>query len=413
MTINSNARCVRLLLRRYRAAAIFTAALSAVLFALLTGVAFFTQAVLVKDGDVTRHYFTMLDDPLEILTAQGYELGPDDELECTEFLYSTATITIKRAFYVPVYVEDQREMVPVTTEGTVEDVLDKGGIELGEFDEINIPLYSAASEGTVIVIERAFDVRIFVDGGAVTVPVTGGTVAQAIEEAGISLSPDDMISLASDTPVQPDMDITINRVTYHTVVETEAVPYEVTEHYTGTMYSGESRVNIEGAPGERTITTVQKLVDGEVESEEVTSSEITKEPVNEVVDVGTALNPIINVEMPDSVVLDANGIPLNYSKVLTGKSAAYTARAGAKTASGRLATIGTVAVNPNLIPYGTQLYIVSADGQYVYGYAIAADTGTALMDGRILVDLYMGDYANHYRDSLQWGVKTVNVYILD
>ncbi len=35
------------------------------------------------------------------------------------------------------------------------------------------------------------------------------------------------------------------------------------------------------------------------------------------------------------------------------------------------------------------LYICSADGSYVYGYAVAEDTGGALMSGEAIVDLYM------------------------
>lgn len=36
---------------------------------------------------------------------------------------------------------------------------------------------------------------------------------------------------------------------------------------------------------------------------------------------------------------------------------------------------GHIAVNPKQFPYGTELYIVSLDGKFVYGYCMAADTG--------------------------------------
>ena len=70
---------------------------------------------------------------------------------------------------------------------------------------------------------------------------------------------------------------------------------------------------------------------------------------------------------------------------------------------------GHVAVNPNLIPYGSKLYITSADGSFVYGYAIASDTGTALIDGTIGVDLFYDTYL----ESLLNGLRTVNIYVLE
>ena len=65
--------------------------------------------------------------------------------------------------------------------------------------------------------------------------------------------------------------------------------------------------------------------------------------------------------------------------MFTATAVAYSARPGAGTASGRKAIPGHIAVNPNVIPYGTKLYITTPDNKVVYGYAVAADTGTALV----------------------------------
>ena len=67
------------------------------------------------------------------------------------------------------------------------------------------------------------------------------------------------------------------------------------------------------------------------------------------------------------------------------------------------------AVNPKVIPYGTKLYIKAADGSFTYGYAIAADTGTALMDGRVLVDLFFDTNQECYA----FGAKKMEVYVLE
>ncbi len=65
--------------------------------------------------------------------------------------------------------------------------------------------------------------------------------------------------------------------------------------------------------------------------------------------------------------------------------------------------------NPNVIPYGSLMYITSADGRFVYGYAYAADTGTAMMTGSAFIDLYYETYS----ESVDNAVIAVNVYVLD
>lgn len=51
-----------------------------------------------------------------------------------------------------------------------------------------------------------------------------------------------------------------------------------------------------------------------------------------------------------------------------------------------------VAVHPGEIPYGTKMYITSPDNSFVYGFAIAADTGLSLLGDQIDVDLYYDTY---------------------
>jgi 3D (Asp-Asp-Asp) domain-containing protein len=62
---------------------------------------------------------------------------------------------------------------------------------------------------------------------------------------------------------------------------------------------------------------------------------------------------------------------------------------------------GIVAVDPNVIPMGTKLYIEG------YGEAIAADQGNAIKGNRI--DLYF----DTHQQALNWGMKTVKVTILN
>ena len=94
----------------------------------------------------------------------------------------------------------------------------------------------------------------------------------------------------------------------------------------------------------------------------------------------------------------------SYLKTLTMNATAY-CETGSKTATGVWPTrdsngVSTVAVDPNVIPLGTKLYIEG------YGYAIAADTGGAIKGNKI--DLYM----NSNSECINFGRQNVTVHIV-
>lgn len=71
------------------------------------------------------------------------------------------------------------------------------------------------------------------------------------------------------------------------------------------------------------------------------------------------------------------------------------------TATGAVAQRGIVAVDPDVIPLGTRVYIPG------YGTAVAADTGGAIRGNKI--DLCMESYG----EAINFGRRSVEVYILD
>ena len=117
------------------------------------------------------------------------------------------------------------------------------------------------------------------------------------------------------------------------------------------------------------------------------------------------LTQISDIPVPDDILFDENGIPLNYSKKITGRSTAYCM--GHTTATGTSVHEGVVAVNPRIIPYGSKMYIVANDGS-VYGYSSAEDTGGFIYwDNAPIVDLYVNTTSFAY----QWGNRGVTIYI--
>lgn len=66
-----------------------------------------------------------------------------------------------------------------------------------------------------------------------------------------------------------------------------------------------------------------------------------------------------------------------------------------------------IAVDPNLIPLGSKVYVEGLNGAKDYGYAIAADQGSAIKNNKI--DLYM----ETHQQALNWGKKSVRVYVVE
>lgn len=195
---------------------------------------------------------------------------------------------------------------------------------------------------------------------------------------------------------------------YVTDTVEEVIPHTVDTVYTSLIGNGKTKLVREGTNGFRIATYSHKIVDGEIIESEMVAANITQNPVPEKVLVGQKGAPISPLDF--DYEFDADGAPVGYTSVLTNcKATGYSARAGALTASGRKAVVGTCAVNPKVIPYGTKLYIASADGSFVYGYCIAADTGTSMLNGTIDVDLFYETYEESCLNSL----RTVNIYILD
>ena len=120
-----------------------------------------------------------------------------------------------------------------------------------------------------------------------------------------------------------------------------------------------------------------------------------------------AVERVSKFDIPEWLELDENGVPTQYTEAITGKSCAYTAEPDALMSTGKPVFQGYVAVDPDIIPYGSELYIIAEDGE-VYGYAIAADTGYSVRKGHIIVDLFMDEYD----DCIQWGAKNVTIYVL-
>lgn len=114
----------------------------------------------------------------------------------------------------------------------------------------------------------------------------------------------------------------------------------------------------------------------------------------------TSPGPVIAPVMFPVEVLQEKPEPDPEPKIVTFEATAYT-WTGNRTATGTWPSRGTVAVDPEVIPLGSRLYVEG------YGEAVAEDTGGAIK-GEI-IDLYM----ESEDECWQWGRRQVEVRVIE
>jgi 3D (Asp-Asp-Asp) domain-containing protein len=305
-----------------------------------------------------------------------------------------------------VYIRDgDTTTLRYTLKKNPDEILGESGIATMAFDVVDF----SGFEGKlgVISIKRAFPVTIRADGRLRSVMITDMKVGELLAQEGITLGEYDLININPVLYLSPNDHIVIQRVQVNTTTVRETIAYETQYKENGLLKPGQTRVLVEGRQGERLLTYVDRTVDGVLEQRELADNTVIRQPQSSLVLRG-AQKPVSNLDF--GLPLDANGVPVRYKKVLTNQIATgYSAKKGAWGASRLRLSAGSVAVRADEIPYGTRLYITSPDNSFVYGFAVAADTGTGLMQGVIDIDLFYETYI----ESCLNGRRYLNVYILE
>lgn len=270
--------------------------------------------------------------------------------------------------------------------------LEKSGVEVFEKDVVT-------TEGNNIYIDRAVYVTVKVDGQEISFKNEKATVKDIIVANGIEIGDSDIVTPARFTMIEENTTIVIERVSKKTITETETIKYKTKKVNDSSLYEGQTEVKTKGENGKKEYTYNVTYTDGKETSRELVSTEVVKEAVTEVIHVGTKIKSSFKA---------SKNAPKTYKKVLTMRASAYTYGndGGNYTCLGQLTRRGTVAVDPNVIPLGTKLYIESTDGKYIYGEAVAGDTGGAIKGNKI--DLFV----ESARECRAFGRRDVVVYIL-
>ena len=119
---------------------------------------------------------------------------------------------------------------------------------------------------------------------------SGAKVSEALAEAGVKLGDKDTCSPAADTALTAAATVTVTRYTEGEVKEevvTEKIAYTTKEVYSDDIAEGEKVVTQKGVDGEKEITYKVTYVDGKETARELVSEKIVKDPVEEIITIGT------------------------------------------------------------------------------------------------------------------------------
>ncbi|MBI3970118.1 MAG: DUF348 domain-containing protein [Chloroflexi bacterium] len=300
---------------------------------------------------------------------------------------------------------------------TVGEALRVAGIDVDSADLVVPQLESALAPGIRISILRAQPVTIAGPDLHFETRTRAATVGELLAERDVLLGPLDRAEPEASAAVPVGGTVRLVRVRQEESTELQLVPFRTQTQYDDNLVPGTRRRLRAGVAG-----LVERLVritlEDEVEVRRVVVAErALRDVIDEVLVAGPAVVPAVSLitqPLAPAATVGVAGVPdpSSVRRVLLMEATAYDpgpASTGKRpgdpaygiTASGMRAGYGVVAVDPRVIPFHTRLYIPG------YGYAVAGDTGGAIIGNRI--DL---GYATYW-EAIQWGRKLVPVYILN
>ena len=338
--------------------------------------------------------------------------------------------------------------------GSVEEACSKAGFR-------NVEVVNRKDDDGIVylTLKETFDVSIQTSDETLTIRTAPCTVGELLEANGISVGSDDIVTPDVDDWLSESSQITVTRVSFSTVTETEDVPFSVEVQYDSQMLKGVQEIARYGENGEKSIEYRVEEHDGEEVAREVVKEEEVKPPVNCIVKQGIRIaqnkqeeqatasesttatsSQTLPSSQPETerestgelstagrsqvwsvpagitddtenkIITAGDGSSYEYTAVIDVTATAYhrVEDGGEITASGTVTQYGTIAVDPRVIPLGSRLYVVSdgGDQSWSYGPGLAEDTGGLIKGTKIDLFFMTGDEADDF------GIRPAKVYIL-
>ena len=311
--------------------------------------------------------------------------------------------------FTVIFTDDGHTTNVYTNAVTVEEFLQSVGINPRPQDIIMPHIDTHIRDGMRIEIVRALHVFITLDGSPAQFTAharPGSTLSTFVMDYRNETGREYLFDMAQRNRILEAGDfIELSSVNRLRTYEEQDLPYEREYVESDRLFIGEEQVYRAGVPGRQRTTSLSVYVGGVQNNHVTLSTQVLSEPINAVVHVGTALPPYH--------AMSADGEIFRYARRVSMESTAYTLSQSCTgrspdhplfgvTASGMQAQVGVVAVDTNVIPFHTRLYIEG------YGFAVAGDRGGAIRGYK--VDVFL----NSMEEVRQWGRRhNVQVWILD
>ena len=256
-----------------------------------------------------------------------------------------------------------------TAASTVGAALAEAGVSLYAADSVDPPSDSPITPGMTIQVHASFLVTIQADGSVIQTRTHHTNPLDIIAEAGIALVGMDYTKPGPETAVRPNTVIQVIRVTEDFHVEEQPIAYTTVWQARADMALDTQTIVSPGIPGLAQNRVRVRYENGVEISREIDNQWMVREPVDEIVGYGTKISL--------GVVQTEQG-PREYWRVVRMRVTSYTAASSGKepgapdyglTASGLPAGKGVVAIDRNIVPFRSEVYVPG------YGAAVAGDTG--------------------------------------
>jgi uncharacterized protein YabE (DUF348 family) len=256
-----------------------------------------------------------------------------------------------------------------TTDATVGQVLQENEVQLYLGDQVNPRLQEPITPNMVITIDRSVPVEIIVDGRQLLTRTRAGSVASVLGQEGVALVGADRVEPDLNAAVQEGMTIQVTRVREEYLVESDPIPFETVWVADPEVEIDSVRLAQEGQVG-LTKRRYRVVYEDGVEVDRVLEDVwAAQPPITKTMAYGTKI-VIRTLETPEG--------PIDYWRKMRVYTTSYKPASCGKppdhprygyTRLGWKLKKGIVAVDPDVIPLKTEMYVPG------YGLARAGDTG--------------------------------------